>query len=549
MNSSSCPSPRSRTIEEFLYFLDPKRAVVTARDFDAKAVISRVVIHDGHPEVDPRPGDAILAIGYEATSPDFAHLVEQAAAHQVAFIACRASDAADLMHLANLSSSNEVCIVALRPGTGWDELSSYAQLILRTTAAQRISERGITPNSGLFSLSDTTAVLLNAPVIIDDANMQVIAYSTMNDTIDEARRHSIEQLSVAGSVTEWLESSGTLSRVRNTPGPAVVLIPSSTKRWGIAVRAGVAIVGYIWVATEEELSEQSSRLLIEIARQAAELIVRASEGSNAEWDTSLFMMREALHGRVSFDSLAPTIVIDESHQWTVCLLRAAPHETADPAILAAVRAMAVLILDANAKGVLVLVHSDEVVILAPRASIQGDKLIDALAQITGRASRRFAVVIHAAVGPVVTRPGWLLEAIQLSRSLLQRGGDASTSVVLDYEAKRDELALDELLRFVRDRPHLMAGPVATLWQIDQRRGTEYTRTLAAYFDAYGDPVTAARALTVHRNTLKYRLNRIRELTGLDLHVGGPARLIAELQTRAITLGKPPMVSQGRDIAT
>jgi DNA-binding PucR family transcriptional regulator len=41
-------------------------------------------------------------------------------------------------------------------------------------------------------------------------------------------------------------------------------------------------------------------------------------------------------------------------------------------------------------------------------------------------------------------------------------------------------------------------------------------SVRAYLDAFGDVRTAAGELHVHPNTLRYRLRRARELTGLDL---------------------------------
>ncbi len=46
-----------------------------------------------------------------------------------------------------------------------------------------------------------------------------------------------------------------------------------------------------------------------------------------------------------------------------------------------------------------------------------------------------------------------------------------------------------------------------------------TATLAAWLDAGGNAPAAADALHVHRTTLHYRLDRVRELTGADLDDG------------------------------
>jgi PucR family transcriptional regulator, purine catabolism regulatory protein len=51
---------------------------------------------------------------------------------------------------------------------------------------------------------------------------------------------------------------------------------------------------------------------------------------------------------------------------------------------------------------------------------------------------------------------------------------------------------------------------------DQQHGGELIRTLEAFFDARCSPKEAATLLNVHRNTVLYRLDRVREITGLDL---------------------------------
>ncbi len=82
------------------------------------------------------------------------------------------------------------------------------------------------------------------------------------------------------------------------------------------------------------------------------------------------------------------------------------------------------------------------------------------------------------------------------------------------------------------------GPVHRLVAYDAEHGTAFRTTLAAYLAAFGDVATAAAALTVHPNTLRHRLRRIRELFGLDL--GDPAaRLLADVGLRIAARDDPP----------
>ena len=70
-----------------------------------------------------------------------------------------------------------------------------------------------------------------------------------------------------------------------------------------------------------------------------------------------------------------------------------------------------------------------------------------------------------------------------------------------------------LARFVR---HWLGS----LLDHDYLRQSELVRTLLVYLECGGDYEEASRGLGVHRSTVRYRVQRIRELTGLDLHDAG-----------------------------
>jgi purine catabolism regulator len=69
--------------------------------------------------------------------------------------------------------------------------------------------------------------------------------------------------------------------------------------------------------------------------------------------------------------------------------------------------------------------------------------------------------------------------------------------------------LDQMRRFHRET-------LGALSEHDERKQGELIRTLNGFFEANGNLAKASEDLKVHRNTLVYRLDRIRELTGLDL---------------------------------
>jgi sugar diacid utilization regulator len=59
--------------------------------------------------------------------------------------------------------------------------------------------------------------------------------------------------------------------------------------------------------------------------------------------------------------------------------------------------------------------------------------------------------------------------------------------------------------------------LGSLLDYDERKGAELVRTLTQYLEHGGNYDATAAQLTVHKSTLKYRLQRIRELSGLELN--------------------------------
>jgi DNA-binding PucR family transcriptional regulator len=73
--------------------------------------------------------------------------------------------------------------------------------------------------------------------------------------------------------------------------------------------------------------------------------------------------------------------------------------------------------------------------------------------------------------------------------------------------------------------------LGNLLDYDMRRRTDLVQTLSHYLDCGGNYDETAAALLIHRSTLRYRLQRIRDITGLDLN-NVDSRLNLHVATRA-----------------
>lgn len=77
--------------------------------------------------------------------------------------------------------------------------------------------------------------------------------------------------------------------------------------------------------------------------------------------------------------------------------------------------------------------------------------------------------------------------------------------------------LCEIMRLSNGEDNLFMHPaIKILRKYDGENGAELIKTLEQYLICGGNVVRTAKALFIHRNSLMYRLDKIQQLTGLDL---------------------------------
>jgi DNA-binding PucR family transcriptional regulator len=93
---------------------------------------------------------------------------------------------------------------------------------------------------------------------------------------------------------------------------------------------------------------------------------------------------------------------------------------------------------------------------------------------------------------------------------------------------------------------LIADWLGSLIRYDADHGTDLVATLAAYLDLGGTYGDTAKAPSIHRNTLRYRLARITEVSGHVLN-DPETKLNLHLATRAWRFR--PVAANGRSNRT
>lgn len=121
--------------------------------------------------------------------------------------------------------------------------------------------------------------------------------------------------------------------------------------------------------------------------------------------------------------------------------------------------------------------------------------------------------VRMALGNYFTGPGSIARSYRTARTTMSVGKQRMPSQRCYYY---QDLMLPVLLDSLRGgwQANELVRPLAKLKAMDSNGLLR--RTLGAWFRNNVQPGATAKALFIHRNTLEYRLNRISELTGLDL---------------------------------
>ncbi len=165
-------------------------------------------------------------------------------------------------------------------------------------------------------------------------------------------------------------------------------------------------------------------------------------------------------------------------------------------------------------------------------AVQGERLVVVLGGVDDPDKAASSIADHFGGGPLVTGPvvGDLLAA-----NLSARTAIAALRAAPAWPEAPRPVSSDDLLpeRALAGDGHARRQLVSDVYQPLVDAGSGLLETLTAYLDSAGSIEATGRALFVHPNTVRYRLKRIAEVTGLS---ASEAREAYTLRL-ALTLGR------------
>jgi hypothetical protein len=420
---------------------------------------------------------------------------------------------------------------------GWTELVGMlrAALVLSGVPA----DPAVAPGD-LNGLADAVALLVGGAVTIEDVESRVLAYSSTKEDVDELRRLTI----LGRRVPEWrvaaMREAGFFRALWGSGD--VIHRPAhgeNPERLVMAVRAGGEILGSIWVAAAGgDLPSHACDTLRSAARvAAAHLLHHRSHRTHARLVEDA--ARALLDGRGPAGVLTELTRIPAHGHCAALAVRPGASCKADGtgrlhallAVCCGANNLTPVVVPVD-QGALVLVgalHQDQ-----RRAAEQlarlGKSLVAQVADASGPEAR---IGLGTVVETLADLPASRRSADLALRALLSPGEHRTVACASEVA---ETIALNQMLDTLTGPAPAPETPVARLVALDAGQGGgTMVQTLRAYLDHFGHVPDTARALGVHANSLRHRIGRLTELSGLDLR-NPDARLLAQLQLRLLERG-------------
>jgi len=355
-------------------------------------------------------------------------------------------------------------------------------------------------------------------------------------------------LAALDAITEAVESGAGLPEVVRAAGKALEASLAVTDAWGatlavaarspaeerallsqgegvssIPLRVADAVVGTLHMRAKTAPSASMQRLLVTMIASEVERVrapERVSETAAADFLGAL--LRRELTDREELISQARELSLEVADGASVIVARALPQAPTDEGWRARVRAVA----ERGARAVvsrsiaalserdgtvgaevLLLVPGGEEPVAARAAEAVLRELEAALAGYT------FALGRSRLAEDPADLPRAVSEAL-LAANVAQGGSDGPALAFEQTGAYR--LLLSAMSENPAELQRFYSETVEPLVAYDEQYETDLMRTLETFLEADGNVAGTAQRLFTHRHTIYYRLERVRDLSGLDV---------------------------------
>lgn len=383
-------------------------------------------------------------------------------------------------------------------------------LVKRAFDIQQKLTQLILEGGDLNDLANRLAGLIGQSISIENERFEILASANIAE-VDEARRFTVSEGRTDPRLVQALKERGILGQIRAALRPVhIVPMPDvglELERILAPVVVHGDIYGYVWIISHGQPLTDIDRMAIDSGATIAALMLMYQESvQSAEASLKGGLLSQLIQGEAGREDVltdqALRYGVDLARPFVLLLLEYPDHSTTK--IVQVYRRVNRLATIHNWSAV-VGQFAGQVVILA-----QAGETISRLAE---QVRAEFQTPIRLGISGIHRGAAMMSAAYQQCREVLlitERLGSHQPVVYFShlgylhalYRAGADSLATNPYAPQVR--------------RLLTEGQTELFTTLEAYLDAGGNGVQTAETLHIHRSTLNYRLERIREIGGFDL---------------------------------
>jgi sugar diacid utilization regulator len=378
------------------------------------------------------------------------------------------------------------------------------------------------PIDDVFAFCNHVAWQAGGPVLMYDSAWDVVAYSTLNQAIDEVRRSIIlrrviptdPSVSAFRQFAEDHFAAGTPSfEVPDTPGV-------QTRRVVATIRLLGVHVGSLWIAESAgPLHPEASDIAEHAAKEASFYFQLRDDQRRREAERFARML---LEGNQDETLLGQYLGVPAASRVRVV---AVWHGEGD--LRQEAREVARVLAERQSVDHLRLETDDRIYLAFYDASGTSEHLrpaVRAFAREMGATDDRLLVGAGRTTTRLSHAPTSRADADRVIAYLRRTPGERIGSV----NTLRSQIALMRLVEVLEGQFEPLPDPLRGLASLEHDDREEALRTLDAYFTHPGNASQAARQVHVHPNTFRYRLAKVSDLLGVNLD-DRDERLLLEIE--------------------
>jgi len=510
------PRSSSTSISDVLTVLGEAGVGLASSPSGRDLAVHRTALFDPHSGLEDGQGCILLVPWLTVSDPAARSLLDDAAQRGFAAVVLKAHGASP-DDLARAADTAGVALLVVHDSVDWLHLDALVNNAL-TTANQVGRSLSSLAIGDLFALAGAIADAVGGATAIEDFSQRILAYSSdPAHPTDADRREGILGRQVP-DIPVNDEQYRELYRARHVVRfPAE---PPALPRMAVAVRAGQELLGSIWVIDPGEgLGRQAEQALVGAAPIAALHLLRARSSEQLARQQRGEMVCRLFEGVPDSHEAAAVLGLDTQGPFAVLAFTPtdARHRAEDPALVRLLDLATVHCETRVGHTGATMIDGTVYCLAAGRRAGSVEVLEQLAAAVVTGAKGALHLDLLAAVSSVVDDIQLVAEVRTDVRdlvSLLRQRPDLGPVGTVDR--LWDQLALGRLASVLESDVRLVSRTARAMSAHDRERGTEYVRWVRAYLASLRDVTAAASRLSMHPNTLRYRLRRAAELFDIDL---------------------------------